>query len=84
MALSSRDSARVALLSEIFFTNDSLPRALGLFAAALPSTQMVRIMRAVLLHGETATSQTVATGLAILAAWAIVSFTIAVRAFRWR
>ncbi|HEY8072606.1 MAG TPA: ABC transporter permease, partial [Labilithrix sp.] len=77
-------SVPIALLSEIFFTNDSLPRALGLFAAVLPSTQMVRIMRAVLLHGETATSGTVATGLAILAAWAIVSFTIAVRAFRWR
>lgn len=77
-------SVPIALLSEIFFSNDTLPRALSLFSAALPSTQMVRVMRAVLLHGEAATSKTVATGLAILAAWAIVSFTIAVRAFRWR
>jgi ABC transporter DrrB family efflux protein len=77
-------SVPIALLSEIFFSNDTLPRALALFSAALPSTQMVRVMRAVLLHGEAATSTTVATGLAILAVWAVVSFTIAVRAFRWR
>jgi ABC transporter DrrB family efflux protein len=77
-------SVPIALLSEIFFSNDSLPRALALFAAALPSTQMVRVMRAMLLHGEETTSATVAYGLAILALWTVTSFTIAVRAFRWR
>jgi len=44
---------------------------------------MVRVMRAVLLHGESG-STNVLVGLAILAAWALVTFTVAVRAFKWR
>jgi len=73
----------IGLLSEIFFPTEELPRALAILSSALPSTQMVRIMRAVLLHGDTL-SNVVLGGLAILVAWAVVSFTIAVRAFRWR
>jgi ABC-type polysaccharide/polyol phosphate export permease len=73
----------IALLSEIFFPSEELPRALALLSAALPSTQMVRVMRAVLLHGESG-STNVLVGLAILAAWALVTFTVAVRAFKWR
>lgn len=73
----------IALLSEIFFSVDELPRPLAWFASSLPSTTMVRAMRAVLLHGEDVTSTTL-SALAILAAWAVVSYAVAVRSFRWR
>lgn len=76
-------SVPIALLSEIFFSTEELPRALAWVSAALPSTQMVRAMRAVLLHGDPALDATL-PALGILAAWAVVTFAIAVRAFDWR
>jgi ABC-type multidrug transport system permease subunit len=76
-------SVPIVLLSEVFFSNDELPRPLALLSSVLPSTAMVRAMRAVLLHGDDAASA-VLPALAILGAWAVVTFTIAVRTFKWR
>jgi ABC-type multidrug transport system permease subunit len=73
----------IALLSEIFFSNDELPRGLWGVASALPSTVMVRAMRAVLVLGEDAVTS-VLPAVGILAAWAAVSYIVAVRVFRWR
>jgi ABC-type multidrug transport system permease subunit len=71
------------LLSEIFFSTEELPRALAWFSSALPSTAMVRAMRAVLLHGDDAPAA-VLPALGILGAWAVVTYVIAVRVFKWR
>jgi ABC-type multidrug transport system permease subunit len=76
-------SVPIALLSEIFFSSDELPRPLAWAASFLPSTQMVRAMRAVLLHGDDARA-VLFPALAVLAGWAIVTFVVAVRAFKWR
>jgi ABC-2 type transport system permease protein len=76
-------SVPIALLSEIFFSSDELPRVVRWLSLSLPSTAMVRAMRAVLLHGDDAMSA-VLPSLAILAAWALVTFMVAVRAFKWR
>ncbi|MEO7092980.1 MAG: ABC transporter permease, partial [Polyangiales bacterium] len=46
----------LVLLSEIFFPVDELPAPIARFAGALPSTQLVRLVRAVLLHGESRVS----------------------------
>jgi ABC-2 type transport system permease protein len=73
----------IALLSEIFFSTDELPRPLAWLSSALPSTQMVRAMRAVLLHGDEP-GAAVFPALAILGAWALVSYAVAVRTFQWR
>lgn len=75
-------SVPIALLSETFFSLEELPRPLALIASALPSTQMVRAMRAVLLHGEA--TMVIATPIAILLGWAAVSFVLAVKVFDWR
>jgi ABC-2 type transport system permease protein len=72
----------VVFLSEIFFSIDELPAPLAHFAAALPSTQLTRLFRAVLLHGDGGLAS-LGPGLAILAAWALVTFAVSVRSFRW-
>jgi ABC-type multidrug transport system permease subunit len=76
-------SVPVALLSEIFFSDSELPRAIGFVSAILPSTAMVRSFRAVLLHHDDALV-TVLPNLGILVVWALVTYGIAVRTFKWR
>jgi ABC-type multidrug transport system permease subunit len=73
----------IALLSEIFFSNDELPRSLRIVASALPSTVMVRAMRDVLVLREDVVASVV-PAVGILGAWGIVSYLVAVRVFRWR
>ena len=75
-------SVPIALLSETFFSLEELPRPLAILASALPSTQIVRAMRAVLLHGEA--TMVIATPIAILLGWAAASFVLAVKVFDWR
>jgi ABC-type multidrug transport system permease subunit len=72
----------VVLLSEIFFSADELPGPLAAVAAALPSTQLVRLTRAVLLEGETALPA-LAPGLAALVMWALFTFGLSLAVFRW-
>lgn len=70
------------LLSEIFFPLATLPRPLAIVGEWLPSTEMVRLARAVLLYGETDVA-VLAPGLGLLALWAGVSFAGSLVVFRW-
>jgi ABC-2 type transport system permease protein len=70
------------ICSGIFFSSDRFPEAVQPFIKALPLTPLINSMRAVMLEGASLTSQIVAIG--IMAAWAIVSFALALRLFRWQ
>jgi len=72
----------LVFFSEIFFSVEELPVPLARVAAALPSTQLVRMLRAVVLYGERSPAE-LATGGLILVAWAFATFAVAVHRFRW-
>jgi len=72
----------LVFFSEIFFPLDGLPRSLAAIGAALPSTEMVRLARAVLLYGVT-DAASLAGGLLSMALWACGTFTISLIAFKW-
>lgn len=69
------------LMSGIFFSSERFPDALQPFIQALPLTQLINALRAVILEGAGLMSQ--AVPLAILLAWGCVSFGLALRWFRW-
>lgn len=69
------------LMSGIFFSSERFPDALQPFIQALPLTQLINALRAVILEGAGLMSQTVP--LVILLAWGVVSFALALRWFRW-
>jgi ABC-2 type transport system permease protein len=70
------------IFSGIFFSAGRFPDALQPFIQALPLTAVNDALRATLLEG--AGWGQLAPELAIIAAWLTVSFTLAVRLFRWR
>lgn len=70
------------VLSGVFFSSSNFPALAQPFIKALPLTALVDAMRAVVLEG--ATLNGVRSELLIVATWAIVSFTIALRIFKWR
>ena len=72
----------LVFLSEIFFSVDELPAPLPAVASALPSTQMVRLLRAVLLQGETQLGPLL-PGLGIVALWIGITFGASMLVFRW-
>ena len=69
------------LFSGIFFKSDHFPDAIQPLIQALPLTQLVDALRQIVLRG--AGFVEVAPALAILAAWAVGTFWIALRIFRW-
>ncbi len=69
------------VLSGIFFSSDRFPDAAQPFIKALPLTQLIDGLRAVMLEGQSLAA--IGPKLAILAAWTIVTFTLALRWFRW-
>jgi ABC-type multidrug transport system permease subunit len=69
------------LFSGVFFSSERFPSAAQPFIQALPLTQLVSALRRVLLEG--AGLLDVSPSLAILAAWAVVTFSLALRFFRW-
>jgi ABC-2 type transport system permease protein len=69
------------VLSGIFFSADRFPAAAQPFIKLLPLTPLIDALRAVMLEGEGLASQLPRLG--ILAAWALVSFALALRWFRW-
>jgi ABC-type multidrug transport system permease subunit len=69
------------LLSGVFFASGRFPQAFQPFISALPLTQLVRALRQVILEG--ATLYDVRNAVLILAAWAVVTFVLALRIFRW-
>jgi ABC-type multidrug transport system permease subunit len=69
------------LFSGVFFASERFPDAAQPFIQALPLTQLVGALRRVILEG--AGPLDVAPALAILAAWAVLTFVLALRFFRW-
>ena len=70
------------VLSGVFFASSNFPPALQPFIQALPLTALNDALRAVILEG--ATLPQVGSELAIMTVWAITSFVIALKLFRWR
>jgi ABC-type multidrug transport system permease subunit len=70
------------LLSGIFFSSKRFPDAVQPLIQAIPLTQLNNGLRAVMLDGADLTA--LAVPLAILLGWAIVTFTLALRWFKWR
>lgn len=67
--------------SGVFFSSDRFPDVVQPFVKALPLTALNDALRAVILEGADLSSQL--TRIAILAAWGVVSFALALRLFRW-
>jgi ABC-2 type transport system permease protein len=70
------------LLSGIFFSSSRFPEVIQPFIQALPLTQLNDALREVMLEG--AGFDVVGWRIGILASWAIVTFALALRWFRWR
>jgi ABC-type multidrug transport system permease subunit len=70
------------VLSGIFFSAERFPAAMQPFIQALPLTILNNALRAVINDGASLASQL--TNLAVLAAWGLVTFFIALRIFRWQ
>lgn len=69
------------LCSGVFFSNERFPAIMQPFIQALPLTQLINALRAVILEGQGIIDQ--AFPLIILAAWAGVTFLVALKIFRW-
>jgi ABC-type multidrug transport system permease subunit len=69
------------LLSGIFFSAERFPDAAQPFIKALPLTPLIDALRAVIQEGEPLATQLPRLG--ILAAWAVGTFGLALRWFRW-
>ncbi len=70
------------ILSGVFFSSERFPDALQPVIRALPLTALNESLRAVMLEG--AGLPMIASQLLILSAWTLVSFSIALRIFRWK
>ena len=69
------------LCSGIFFSSERFPAFMQPMIQALPLTQLINALRAVILEGQSLFSQALPIG--ILLAWATVCFALALRWFRW-
>ena len=70
------------MLSGIFFTSDRFPAAVQPVIKVLPLTPLIDALRSVMLEGSSLSSQ--AARIAIMAAWGIFSFAVALKIFRWQ
>ena len=70
------------VLSGVFFSSNNFPKVAQPFIQALPLTASINALRATMLQG--AGWVVVAPSLAIVTAWMVVTFTLALRLFRWR
>ncbi len=70
------------VLSGVFFSAANFPEMVQPFIQALPLTALIDALRAVILEG--AGVREVSGELALLSAWAVFPFVIAVKTFRWR
>jgi ABC-2 type transport system permease protein len=70
------------IFSGVFFSASRFPEAIQPVIQALPLTAVIDALRANILRG--AGWQTVAPELAIISAWMVLSFSLALRLFRWR
>jgi ABC-2 type transport system permease protein len=70
------------IFSGIFFSTERFPGAMQPFIQALPLTALNNALRGVMLEGAGLTSM--APQLALLAAWGVISFVVALKIFRWQ
>jgi ABC-type multidrug transport system permease subunit len=70
------------ILSCVFFSAKNFPDEAYWFIQALPLTQLIDAMREVML--EEATFLQVSWRIGILTAYAVVTFTLALKWFKWR
>jgi hypothetical protein len=70
------------ILSGIFFSAERFPAMAQPLIRPLPLTLLIDALRAVMLEGATLVSQWQRIG--VMGAWAIVTFTLALRWFKWR
>ena len=70
------------VLSGVFFSSERFPEEMQPFIKALPLTALNDALRAIMLEGQSLTD--VWSKIAIMLAWAIGSFAIALRYFRWK
>jgi ABC-type polysaccharide/polyol phosphate export permease len=71
------------LLSGVFFSSERFPAGIQPVIQALPLTQLVSGLRLVILDGAGLFHQDVMKALLILTAWAVVTFALALRIFKW-
>jgi len=69
------------IFSGIFFSTERFPAVAQPFIQALPLTALNNALRAVMLDGSGL--QPLFPELAILVAWGVVTFVVALKAFRW-
>ncbi len=70
------------VLSGVFFSSANFPRMAQPFIKALPLTATNDALRATMLQG--AGWSAIAPQLAVIATWLVITFTLALRLFRWR
>jgi ABC-2 type transport system permease protein len=70
------------VLSGVFFSSENFPHAVQPFIKALPLTATNDALRANMLRGVSLPG--LWPQLAVLAAWMVICFTVALRIFRWR
>jgi ABC-2 type transport system permease protein len=70
------------VLSGVFFSSANFPKAAQPFIQALPLTATINALRATMLQG--AGWGAVAPAVAVITAWLLLTFTLALRLFRWR
>lgn len=70
------------VVSGVFFSSANFPAVTQPFIHALPLTALIDALRAVMLDGASLVG--VSGELAILAAWTVVPFIVALRIFRWQ
>ena len=70
------------VLSGVFFASTNFPDAMQPFIRVLPLTALNDALRAIVNEGQSLA--TVATEIAILGAWGLVSFGVALKLFRWQ
>jgi ABC-2 type transport system permease protein len=70
------------VLSGVFFSSENFPNVVQPFIKALPLTASIDALRATMLRGVSLPG--LWPELAILAAWIVICFSIALGIFRWR
>lgn len=70
------------LLSGTFFSSERFPQVLQPFIQALPLTALNNLLRAVMNEGTALSGNWIS--IAILVAWCLVSFVIALKIFKWQ
>ncbi len=83
MDIISSINVPIVFLSELFFPLAVMPRPLAWVGALLPSTQMVRLCREVLLHSQV-TPGSLLPGVGVLLAWTAATFGLSLLVFRWQ